>query len=349
VASESCFVPTASDAILWVSPMRLTPTPLAMLLTLMVLMVAGTGAASVDVDGTPIGKPRTSAHGWIEYIPGDAPLILAAPHGGALRPAELRDRREGVLLRDSRTKELALELADAFHERTGLRPHVVICHLHRSKLDANRDQGEACQGDPNALEAWHAWHAFLAEAKSAVERQHGTGLFVDVHGQAHPEGWIEWGYALTPEALSQPDEHFHAESLPERSSVHALASRQGGKLGPLLRGTFSLGGLTESLGYPSVPGPQHLHPADGHYFQGGYNTQRHGSRRAGPIDAVQLEVPRKLRSETSRRQRFASDAAECLSSFLEHWYELEPWPKRATVNRETVKLEAVGRETAGGG
>lgn len=313
--------------------MRLTTTPLTILLALMVLMVPGTGAAPYEVDGEPAGESRTSERGWIEYIPGDAPLILAAPHGGALRPAELRDRRGGVLLRDSRTQELVRELADAFHERTGLRPHVIICHLHRSKLDANRDQGEACQGDPGALEAWRAWHAFLDTAKASVERQHGTGLFVDVHGQTHPEGWIEWGYALTPEALSQPDEHFHADLLPERSSVHALASRQGGELAPLLRGAHSLGGLTESLGYPSVPGPRHLHPADGHYFQGGYNTQRHGSRGTGPIDAVQLEVPRKLRSESGRRKRFASDAASCLASFLEHWYELEPWPKRVTAEQ----------------
>lgn len=311
--------------------MRPTPallTCLLGLLGLLVPLVAGTGAASIAIDGDPARRPRTSEHGWIEYIPGDAPLILAAPHGGDLRPAELRDRREGVLLRDSRTQELVRELAAAFHERTGLRPHVVICHLHRSKLDANRDQGEACQGDPRTLEAWRAWHAFLEEAKSAVERQYGAGLFVDVHGQTHPEGWIEWGYALTPEALSQPDEHFHTALLPDHSSMHALASRQGGELAALLRGAYSLGGLAESLGYPSVPAPQHQHPADGNYFQGGYNTRRHGSRSAGPIDAVQLEVPRKLRSEPGRRLRFARDTAACLAQFLDHWYRLAPRPRQ---------------------
>ncbi len=326
--------------------MRPTPTLLSCLsglLVPLVALVAGTGAASSAIEGDSAGKSRTSQHGWIEYIPGDAPLILAAPHGGALRPVELRDRREGVLLRDSHTLELVRELADAFHERTGLRPHVVICHLHRSKLDANRDQGEACQGDPQALEAWRAWHAFLAQAKSAVERQYGAGLFVDVHGQTHPEGWIEWGYALTPEALSRPDEHFHTALLPRRSSMHALATRQGGELAPLLRGANSLGGLAESLGYPSVPAPQNLHPADGHYFQGGYNTQRHGSRTEGPIDAVQLEVPRKLRSEPGRRLRFARDTAACLAQFLNHWYRLPPWPRQPTRPLEQTGHPLPGR------
>ena len=49
--------------------------------------------------------------------------------------------------------ELAREVADAFERRVGQRPHVVICHLHRSKLDANRDRSEGAQGDADRVPA----------------------------------------------------------------------------------------------------------------------------------------------------------------------------------------------------
>ena len=35
------------------------------------------------VSGTPVFE----ANGWIEYIPGDAPLIIVAPHGGRFKPS----------------------------------------------------------------------------------------------------------------------------------------------------------------------------------------------------------------------------------------------------------------------
>jgi N-formylglutamate amidohydrolase len=257
-------------------------------------------------------------------VPGDAPLILLVPHGGALRPESMDDRGLGVRLADSRTLELARDLVREFEVQNGQRPHLILCHLHRSKLDANRDAGEAAQGDEQALLAWRAWHGFIEEAKRAVVEAHGAGLLVDLHGQSHPERWIEWGFALDAEQLARQDSALALNGPgQEASSVDALARRKGGDRAELLRGPHSLGALCQAAGYRSVPSPAHPHPAGGRYFSGGYNTRRHGSSVGGRIDAVQLEVPRHLRVEPKRRRKLARDLARTLGTFLAHWYDFE--------------------------
>jgi hypothetical protein len=293
--------------------------PSLSVLTLLLLAPLRPGAAVEDPPA-----PRLSAGGWVEYLPGDTPLVLLAPHGGAERPSQVRDRREGVKLADSRTRELTLELASAFEEQTGRRPHVILCHLHRSKLDVNRDQAEAAQGDAGALQAWRAWHTFVEEASVTVVRAHGHGLIIDVHGQSHDEGWVEWGYALTSRQLALDDGELAVGERPLGSTVDALARRHGGARAALVRGPQSLGGLAHTAGYKSVPSPAHPHPDGGRYFNGGYNVRRHGSRAEGSIDAVQMEVPRHLRLEAPDRRRFASDVAGCLVKYLVRWYGFTP-------------------------
>ena len=60
------------------------------------------------------------------------------------------------------------------------RPHVVRCHLHRSKVDANRDLGEAAFGNADAGLAWKEYHDFIDKAKRSIT---GRVLYVDIHGQ----------------------------------------------------------------------------------------------------------------------------------------------------------------------
>jgi len=311
--------------------MRILP---AMALPLPLLLAALLAPAPPVDDEAP--QVERAAHGWVEYLPGEAPLILLAPHGGDLRPPEVQDRSEGSLRTDLRTLELAQELAAAFEARTGQRPHVVACRLHRSKLDANRDAGEAAQGDAGALEAWHAWHAFVERAAAAVAREHGRGLLVDVHGQSHEEGWVELGYALSARQLAQGDDALHLDARPVGSTVDGLARRHGGDRAALVRGPASLGALLQAAGYRAVPSPAHPHPDGGRYYDGGYNVRRHGSRarddgdddsgdrNATPIDAIQLEVPRHLRDDATRRRRLAADVAGSLATFLGRWYGYEP-------------------------
>jgi hypothetical protein len=95
-----------------------------------------------------VGQVQTDRDGYVEFTPGDAPVVLVAPHGGTLVPSTLPDRRCSgcVTTADLNTQELARAVADTFYARTGTRPHLVINRLHRRKFDANRDRADATGG-----------------------------------------------------------------------------------------------------------------------------------------------------------------------------------------------------------
>lgn len=70
-------------------------------------------------------------------------------------------------------------VADRLEELLGGRPHVVISHLARIKLDPNREIEEAAQGDPIAIEAYNTFHDYILQAKASI----GRGILFDMHGQ----------------------------------------------------------------------------------------------------------------------------------------------------------------------
>ncbi|NNM05492.1 MAG: hypothetical protein HKO65_10345, partial [Gemmatimonadetes bacterium] len=67
-------------------------------------MRASVGGLSVvfealAIEGMP-GESYLGRNGYTEYLPGEVPLILSAPHGGDLRPAETPDRTYGTTVQD---------------------------------------------------------------------------------------------------------------------------------------------------------------------------------------------------------------------------------------------------------
>ncbi len=82
---------------------------------------------------------------------------------------------------DDWTIEIARIRADTIEEELGdgRRPYMVIMHMIRSKLDANRLIEEGAQSDPVAMAAWHAYHEFIELAREEV----GRGILYDVHRQ----------------------------------------------------------------------------------------------------------------------------------------------------------------------
>ncbi|MFU8805569.1 MAG: hypothetical protein ACNA8W_17280 [Bradymonadaceae bacterium] len=114
-----------------------------------------------DADATPIdlwpfvsGQSYFGTDDYIEYIAGDAPIVLVSGHGGYLTPESIPDRTYGSTLRDVNTQEITREFAEVYFELTGKRPHMIISLLHRVKLDPNREVEEAAQGDAAAILAW---------------------------------------------------------------------------------------------------------------------------------------------------------------------------------------------------
>jgi len=270
------------------------------------------------------GQSYFGRNQYIEYIAGDLPIVLSAPHGGYLTPDEIPDRTWGTTLQDRRTQELARAIGDSIHERTGGYAHIIICRLHRSKLDANREIVEAAQGNPYAERAWYEFHDFITIAKGAVAEDHDRGFFIDLHGHGHEMQRLELGYLLRASELELSDAQLEHPDYVNKSSIRRLALEADSGFAALLRGPTSLGGLLEQRGYPSVPSPVYPDPGGQPYYTGGYNTARHGSRDGGPISGVQIEANwTGVRDSEDNREAFAAALAEALEAYLATHFRID--------------------------
>lgn len=265
---------------------------------------------------------KKSETGYIEYWPGELPIVLSAPHGGRLTPKELPNRTTGRLQRDAFTIELVMEMREAMRQRYGKAPHLIVCHLARVKLDANRDLPEAAQGDPTAEKAWHEYHGFIREAESTVLKGHLRGLYLDVHGHSHEKQRLELGYLLGKDEIQWPSQRLNAPQVAQRSSIRLLDQSSDEDFTGLVRGAFSLGGMLEQRGVPCVPAPGARVEAADLYFNGGYNTETHGSMDGAGLDAIQLEVPRKFRNEKADREALARALADALGPYFEKHFKM---------------------------
>jgi hypothetical protein len=285
-------------------------------------LAVSVGQLSTAFTATPStpagGEVYFGRNGYIEYIAGDLPLIISAPHGGAETPGELPDRTGANIttVRDGNTAELARTIGNVFHARTGGRPHIVIVHLRRTKLDANREISEAAQGVRLAERAWSEYHSFIEAAKQAVIARYGTGFYVDLHGHGHDIQRLELGYLLDRATLTLPDAALDNPLYEDQSSIRTLSRDSPASFSALLRGPRSLGALFEAEGLPAVPSPASPNPGSDEYFDGGYNTARHGSRAGGPISGIQIESNfNGVRDTQANRERFATSLVSVWESF----------------------------------
>jgi hypothetical protein len=269
------------------------------------------------------GQTYWGRNEYIEYIAGNLPIIISAPHGGYLTPAEIPDR-SGTGGRDYHTQESTRLMIQYIHEMTGGYPHVIINRLARIKLDANRDIDEAAEGNPYAEQAWHEYHDFIEDAKAAVEGHslYGHGFYFDIHCHDHDTHWVEFGYGLTSSHLDRSDEALDCSTYRNKSSIRTLAGMPGVYFPGVLRGSMSLGGLLMgNYGFKSVPSPTHPDPDGAAYWSGGYNTIVHGSRNGGNIDGVQIETHYGfLRDDSIEEYSYA--LADTMVTFVETQYQV---------------------------
>lgn len=273
------------------------------------------------------GRSYFGRRDYVEYVPGELPVILSASHGGALLPRETPERTWGTVRADRNTVELAMAMRDALVDLTGFAPHLVVSHLHRSKLDPNREIEEAAQGNPYAEQAWREFHEMTRTARTAVWGAFGEGLYLDVHGHGHAIPRIELGYLLTAERLNGPDASLNSVAVVRCTSIRELGRDSPIPFSQLLRGETSFGGFLQDEGVRSVPSPAEPSPGDDPYYRGGYNTRQHGSQADGElVSGIQLEHHWPgLRDTEENRRDYAAKAARAIRRFmLEHFGYLEP-------------------------
>ena len=303
---------------------------------------SASGGASLEVYVPPdvdyvAGRTYFGRKQYVEYLAGDVPIILSAPHGGYEEPGEIPDRSWGTTGQDRQTQEMGRVVREALYDRFGGWPHVVISHLPRSKLDPNREIEEAAQGNPYAEWAWGEFHGFIEAAAETVAQQYGRGFYVDLHGHSHAIPRLELGYLLSSGDLEQPDHVLEGSEYITKSSTRTLAGECDSSFAALLRGPSSLGGLLAQRGFPAVPSPATPDPGGADYFSGGYDIRRHGSRDGGPISGVQIEMNYEgVRDIEAARAGFAQAVVGALEVYFEVHFAM-PLPAARPVASGTER------------
>ena len=283
------------------------------------------------------GRSYFSSNGYIEYVAGNAPIILTAPHGGNVAPASIPDRTDArcggsaTTVTDLNTIDLIRAMQASYHARFGQYPHVVITHLARRKLDANRTPPEAACGNTEAELAYRQWHTFIDAAKRTVLKSSGKGWYMDMHGHGHAVQRLELGYLVDGSKLDASDAVLNAtRAYADTSSVRTLTRSTTASFAALVRGPDALGTLYAGAGFPAVPSAPDPGPKGAAYFNGGDNTRRHscgaeatslGGVTEGNICGVQIETNfTGVRDNAANRQRFGDVSAAVLERFLAaHW------------------------------
>jgi len=300
-----------------------------------------TGATTVTVATASItyvpGQSYFGRNNYIEYVAGNAPVILSAPHGGALTPASIPDRTTALCgvapttVTDANTVDLVRAMQARFFAKFGTYPHIIISQLSRRKLDPNRLQPEAACGNAEATVALDEWHAYIDIAKAAVLRSTGRGWYMDMHGHGHTIQRLELGYLLADADIDRTDAALDASTAFENTaSIRTLSQLSPLSFSALLRGPTSLGSLYANSGFPAVPSASDPRVNGADYFNGGDNTRRHscgsdatplGGATNGNICGVQIEANfTGVRDNAANRDRFGDVTAVVLEEYLRtHW------------------------------
>ena len=301
------------------------------------LTFAQTNLASYTPGSTYWGRSN-----YTEYIAGNLPLIISAPHGGDLSPSELPNRTNTSTYTvttdsDLYTDNLARAIRTAAFNRYGRYPHVIICDVSRTKVDCNREIIEGAQNNTNTQTLWREFHAFLDIARQQVSNNYGRGLYIDLHGHGHAIQRNEIGYNLSDSLLFKS---ILSSSDDNNSTIYALSVRSRQNFNDLVRGNLSLGALLEKRGYPCIPSPANPNPGTNSaggtntYFNGGYNVETYGTSSAngGTIDAIQIECNyTNVRAKSSSssdsenavvRATYASNLVASLDEYFKYHLEM---------------------------
>jgi N-formylglutamate amidohydrolase len=247
------------------------------------------------------GDPNT----LVAIQEGQLPIILSAPHGGKEiipdvpeRKGEKLERGPGkfVTARDTGTEELAYQLAEALEKKMGQKPYYVVAKFHRKYIDANRPAEPSYEG-PKAKPVYDLYHDSLAKFCKDVQKKHGRGLLLDLHGQGTSKETIYRG-------------------TQNGKTVKLLKERFGEKA---VSGPESFFGLLAKQGWKAVPTDSSKETAG---FTGGHIVQTYGSHTGYGIDAIQMEFGADYRNAANRAE-IAKKLADVIDEFAKLYLKNE--------------------------
>lgn len=243
-------------------------------------------------------KPKVAAD-LLTMQKGDLPIIVSAPHGGR-KPIPNCPERTGkgvpifTVVTDANTDELAKRVLIAIEKRMKANPYGVIAHFERKYADVNRKAAEGVEDDA-AKPYYEAYHAFLTEARAAVQKDWGRGLLIDLHGHG-----------------ADPATIFRGTN--DGKTVKHLLDRFGREA---LTGEKSVLGQLAARGYTVAPAND-AKGKENPFFGGGYIVATYGSKADGTVDAIQLELGGKMRMRASM-DTFAADLADAVAAFAKEY------------------------------
>ncbi len=250
----------------------------------------------------PSAQAETKPHPLVTFQTGGLPIILSAPHGGreavpAVPPREGKGVSKFTPQSDSDTDRLTEELADAVAKLTGKRPYIVIARFHRKFIDANRPPEAAYESD-QAKPIYDAYQQALATARKEIITRWGSGILLDIHGQAAALNSI---YRGTQNGKT-------TTHLVDRFGKNALIGQK------------SLFGALAGQGFNVIPPIDSQNPED--HFTGGHIVTTYGSASGGTVDAIQIELGTHLRSP-EQRPKTVEKMAQALTAFAQDFLPKE--------------------------
>lgn len=257
----------------------------------------------------------------VEYIQGSLPIIISAPHGGTYDPDYITDRTNGVFEMDENTNELTHEILEEFFIQTKCYPHTILMKLSRKKVDANRAPSEATSDHHKAISSYKSFHNFIKEAKHTVDKKYQKGIYIDIHGQSHDHGHIEFGYLLFNDTLKLTDKELLKQQ--ELSSIKTLGKFSDKCFIEQLKGKSSLSGLMSKREFKSIPSEETPYAQCGNYFEGAYNTKTYSSQDNGSVSSIQAEFPFiGCRDTKENRKKTAKALVESLIEYMDIHFNL---------------------------
>lgn len=314
-----------------------------------------------DGDNSPANITPVKVVTWTY---GETNLILAIPHAGTIgsdstgkgnlycESGNIIQTRKGTnehpiktYARDAATDIIGHQLANSLGKE-GLRPHIIECHVHRSKVECNRSLDEVAveQREEEAEEILTTYHSWIQQAIEMCKRmcEYVPGvLLVDLHGHGHPHEYIELGYRLSADLLNaimnKENEKIRWKSAMTSSARHEFTLRhlvrrkfgldnvEGALVGPQsLAAAFqtSLDKFPILEGIHCLPSTQRPCPGKLGYYIGGHTVREHSKNKR--VDSVQIELPLSVRTgEEDRREAITQVMVEGLLEFYNHHYRID--------------------------